>query len=176
MSKFWNSFDRICGLVSAASALGCLYYARVAYFETHGDRSADIGGILPYAPALVLGALAVVALIPAIARFDPGQKLSAEVSLQPSLSADAGFKSGNRDGKKQLVWELLSELGPEEISWLRRMVVSGRPNFIPEEVWHALERTGLVERDFSGPKGIKPEFLSLIEEWCYEHPLERRVT
>ncbi len=59
--------------------------------------------------------------------------------------------------RKAFVERAFLGLGAVEIQWLDRMQMSGRPTGCPDETWRALERSGLVERDFAGPKGIKDE-------------------
>jgi hypothetical protein len=60
-------------------------------------------------------------------------------------------------------------LGEIEIEWLQRMTVSGRPTAIPDTVWTVLDRAGLVDRDFSGPKGIKDELKAAVRQRLAEH-------
>jgi hypothetical protein len=43
------------------------------------------------------------------------------------------------------------------------MAVIGRPNQTQDAAWTPLERAGLVERDFVGPKGIKEELRMALE-------------
>jgi hypothetical protein len=60
-------------------------------------------------------------------------------------------------------------LGEIEIEWLERMTLSGRPTAIPDTVWTVLDRAGLVDRDFSGPKGIKDELKAVVRQRLAEH-------
>jgi hypothetical protein len=53
--------------------------------------------------------------------------------------------------------------GNAEIEWLERMNMSGRPTGCPDETWRQLERSGLVDRDFAGPRGIKDKLRVAVE-------------
>lgn len=53
-------------------------------------------------------------------------------------------------------------LGNAEIEWLERIEVGGRPNGCPDAIWMPLERSGLVDRDHTGSKGIKDELKAAV--------------
>lgn len=70
-----------------------------------------------------------------------------------------------RSDRKRLVWSILPTLDTDAQAWLRRMLSGARPIGISDFTWQTLEQTGLVERDFSGPKGIIPVFEPHIRKW-----------
>jgi hypothetical protein len=70
--------------------------------------------------------------------------------------------SNNQDA---FVAERLDALDARSHDWIRRMSLGARPAGMPDDLWQPLERTGLFERDFSGPKGVVPEFRLPIESW-----------
>ena len=76
------------------------------------------------------------------------------------LKAGYDWKFGGEADRKQFVEDHLPTLAPEVLAWLRKMLSGGRPVGIPDTVAQRLERTGLYERDFTGPKGIVPGFES----------------
>jgi hypothetical protein len=41
---------------------------------------------------------------------------------------------------------------------------------MPDSLWQTLERTGLVDRDFVRPSGIRAEYRDIVEEWFETHP------
>jgi hypothetical protein len=75
--------------------------------------------------------------------------------LQVKLTASSS--SHIETERKAFVERAFLSFGPVEIEWLDRMNISGRPVGCPDEVWQQLEQSGVVERDFAGPKGIKEE-------------------
>lgn len=66
--------------------------------------------------------------------------------------------------RKAIVDRAFLGFGSQEIEWLDRFNIAGRPSGCPDEVWSALELSGLVDRDFTGPKGIKEELRSAVAE------------
>jgi hypothetical protein len=79
--------------------------------------------------------------------------------------------------RQELVDREFLGFGSTEIEWLQRMLVGGRPMGMPDSVWRPLERAGLVERDYTGPMGIKDELKAavgraLVERTSLEHALE----
>jgi hypothetical protein len=59
----------------------------------------------------------------------------------------------------------LDALGPDVIPWIARMMTGARPIGIPDAIWQPLEKTGLFERDFVGPKGVIAEFRPAVTVW-----------
>ncbi len=67
----------------------------------------------------------------------------------------------------RVVADRLSRLSADAVSWLRQMLSGARPVRIPDASWQELERTGLVERDHTGPRGIVPGFGPHIRRWLW---------
>jgi hypothetical protein len=79
--------------------------------------------------------------------------------------------------RQELVDREFIGFGTTEIECLQRMLVSGRPVGVSDSVWQTLEKAGLVDRDYTGPKGIKDELkaaigLALAERSSLEQALE----
>jgi hypothetical protein len=56
----------------------------------------------------------------------------------------------------------IDSLSSAALEALRMMSDLGRPQNVNSEIWSELQRAELVERDFTGPKGIKPELQAAV--------------
>ena len=68
------------------------------------------------------------------------------------------------DERKQYIEEAFSRLTPEDITWVRRMLVGGRPVGIPGSVGNSIGATGILEYDYTGIVGIKSDLKNLVAE------------
>lgn len=67
--------------------------------------------------------------------------------------------------RRQIAKSEIATLTADEQAALRQMLVVGRPKDLSDQIWRSLEnKTSFVERDFTGPKGIKNEFRSVLED------------
>ena len=67
--------------------------------------------------------------------------------------------------RRQIAETEIAKLTPDEQAALRQMLIIGRPKNLSDQIWQSLEmKTSFVERDFTGPKGIKNEFRPALEE------------
>ena len=83
------------------------------------------------------------------------------LALETQLTAAKGPDPIELKRQESVNREFLG-LGSAEIEWLQRMLVGGRPVGMPDSIWQPLEKAGLVERDYTGPKGIKDELKGAI--------------
>ena len=93
-----------------------------------------------------------------------GNELQGTIEQEKSIQSDP-----TKIERKNFVSRAFLGFGEAEIEWLDRMNISGRPHGCPDAIWMTLERSGLVERDFTGPRGIKEELRSAVanalSEW-----------
>ncbi|MCI0551866.1 MAG: hypothetical protein L0287_13000 [Anaerolineae bacterium] len=67
--------------------------------------------------------------------------------------------------RRRLAEGEIATLTLEEKAALRHILIIGRPRDLSDQIWQSLEtKTSFMERDFTGPKGIKDEFLSVLPE------------
>jgi len=74
----------------------------------------------------------------------------------------------------QIARRIVPTLTTNQIALLRALLISGRPFSYDDRDWQALERTGLVDRDFTGPKGVKDEFKDILPKVLDEDQERRR--
>jgi hypothetical protein len=72
--------------------------------------------------------------------------------------------------RRDRIHATIAALDRDSLYWLRQMTIGGRPYGMPDHLWQTLERTGLVDRDFVGPSGIRLEYRDIVEEWFESHP------
>ncbi len=65
--------------------------------------------------------------------------------------------------RKKLVEGAVGKLPEASVNLLRQLLISGRPSRVVDSEWKELESANLVERDFTGPKGIKEELKLRVE-------------
>ena len=68
--------------------------------------------------------------------------------------------------RRQFVILSFAKLTNEEMQWLSSMLVTGRPVQMPDDIGMRLGDTGLIERDFTGLKGIKEELKPFVSQ-CF---------
>ncbi len=67
--------------------------------------------------------------------------------------------------RRQIAETEIATLTADEQAALRQMLIIGRPKNLSDQIWQSLEmKTSFVERDTTGPKGIKNEFRSVLED------------
>jgi len=131
-----------------------------------------LGGFAGFVITWSIAFLVKLVRTPAVLYFeqkDRADKL--QESLNQSLVDPVELK------RQELVDREFLEFGTLEIEWLQRLLVSGRPAGMPNAALLPLERSGLIDRDFVGVKGIKEELKpaitrALVERNSLEHALE----
>lgn len=88
----------------------------------------------------------------------------AAIAIPGTLGAFAAPRRPNLDITRQR----LKELPPEAVHWIATMLHGARPVGIADDLWQSLERTGLFERDFTGPKGVVADFKPAVKDWIDE--------
>jgi hypothetical protein len=66
--------------------------------------------------------------------------------------------------RKQYVDEAFAKLTPEDLRWVRKMLVGSRPVGIPGYVGNSIGSAGLLEYDFTGIVGIRSDLKHLVAE------------
>jgi hypothetical protein len=112
-----------------------------------------------------LGAFVVTWLVSFFVRLlnAPVRLYNAEKDRADALARAASASSFAAE-RAEFVDKALSGLPVQSIAMLRGMLISGRPTQPTDDAWKPLEDAGLVERDFTGPNGIKEEFRAIIED------------
>lgn len=69
------------------------------------------------------------------------------------------------NNRRRIAETEIATLTIEERATIRQMLITGRAKNLSDQIWRSLEKkTSFVERDFTGPKGIKNEFRNVLEE------------
>lgn len=161
-SFYWRwlktAFTRTLGLGDLATGIAM---AAVGVFE-HYVPKAEIMTTWGWAiPVYASVAVVVVRLLlaPYWMWLEDQEKARAKSNL--SRDADDPLAQSHAEFVRQAV----AKLGEDEKNLLRSMLITGRPTSgYPPMAWHTLELSGLADRDYSGPKGIKAELRQAIEQ------------
>ena len=162
-SAFANDWQWLVGYPTTAVILWI-----IGYF--YAELSGKIEVTLTTGALGALGAAAIAYFITWLAAFvvrflnQPAQLFDEQKSRADRLQERLEQISNDPAAleRKNFVDHAFLGFGDAEIEWLERMDISGRPTGILDSIWIPLERSGLVERDFTGPKGIKDELKAAV--------------
>ena len=87
-----------------------------------------------------------------------------EAALEDDLSQE----------RRRLVNDAFARLTTEDIQWLHKMSVGGRPIGMPGNVSNSIGNAGLLEYDFTGVTGIRAELKPFVDEKLKDFPTLRR--
>jgi hypothetical protein len=78
------------------------------------------------------------------------------------------------DKRRELVKKAFEKLTPEDIRWLHKMSIGGRPVGMPGPVGNSIGAVGLLEYDFTGIAGIRDELKPFVDALMKDFAIIRR--